>query len=127
VPVQRIIADLVRFCIEGTPAQIRRREAAQRGEHLLIENLSPSQRDQLRATGYFEVRGGTSGHRYRIRKGWQMNVDQLDEKGRRTACLCFSPEGLIVTGDVMLAQKLALELLEPESLKIANTRRIDLG
>ena len=33
---------------------------------------------------------------------------------------CFFPEGNLVTGDVMLAQKVALELFETDALKIAN-------
>ena len=34
--------------------------------------------------------------------------------------LCFAPEGGLVVGDVMLAQKLALELFESDTLKVAN-------
>jgi len=34
--------------------------------------------------------------------------------------LCFMPEGDLVVGDMMLAQKLALELFESEALKVAN-------
>ena len=31
------------------------------------------------------------------------------------------PEGELVVGDIMLAQKLALELFESQTLKVANT------
>ncbi len=49
-----------------------------------------------------------------------MNVEQLDNKGRPLRLLCFMPEGDLVAGDMMLAQKLALELFESDALKVAN-------
>jgi hypothetical protein len=98
----------------------RRSEAHERGMRLLRENLTPSQRQQYDRYGYFEVVGGKSGKRYRIRHGRSMNIDQLDRNGRRVCGWCFFPEGNLVTGDVLLAQKTALELYELEALKIAN-------
>jgi hypothetical protein len=100
--------------------RIAAREAHARGLRLLEENLSPAQRDQYKRCGYFDVVGGETGERYRIRHGFQRNVEQLDKKGRHVCRLCFMPEGKIVIGDVMLAQKLALELFESDTLKIAN-------
>ena len=35
------------------------------------------------------------------------------------AC-CFMPQGGLVVGDVLLAQKLSLELFEPEARAVAN-------
>ncbi len=98
----------------------RRSEAHERGMRLLKESLSPAQRQQYARYGYFEVIGGKTGKRYRIRHGRSMNIDQLDRNGRRVCGWCFFPEGNLVTGDVMLAQKTALELFEAEALKIAN-------
>jgi hypothetical protein len=98
----------------------RRSEAHARGMRLLRENLTPMQRQQYDRYGYFEVVGGKTGKRYRIRHGRSMNIDQLDRNGRRVCGWCFFPEGNLVTGDVMLAQKQALELFEVEALKIAN-------
>jgi hypothetical protein len=98
----------------------RRSEAHARGMRLLRENLTPAQRQQYDRYGYFEVIGGKTGKRYRIRHGRSMNIDQLDRNGRRVCGWCFFPEGNLVTGDVMLAQKQALELFEIEALKIAN-------
>jgi hypothetical protein len=98
----------------------RRSEAHARGMRLLRENLTPVQRQQYDRYGYFEVVGGKTGKRYRIRHGRSMNIDQLDRNGRRVCGWCFFPEGNLVTGDVMLAQKQALELFEIEALKIAN-------
>jgi hypothetical protein len=95
-------------------------EAEARGLRLLRENLSPAQREQQERYGCFDVRGGDTGRHYRIKDGFQLNVQLLDNKGRTTAVLCFMPAGNLVAGDVMLAQKLALELFESDTLKIAN-------
>jgi hypothetical protein len=94
--------------------------AEARGRRLLEEHLSPRQRQQLAKDGSFEVIGGTTGRRYRIRPALAMNVDEIDERGRRKCSWCVSPVGNLVVGDVMLAQKLALELFEFEALGIAN-------
>lgn len=96
-------------------------EAHSRGLRLLQENLSPAQRDQYERCGYFDVVGGATGRRYRIRNGFEMNVELLDTKGRVVRSLCFMPEGKLALGDVLLAQKLALELFESQTLEIANT------
>jgi hypothetical protein len=95
-------------------------EAQSRGLRLLRENLSPLQLEQQERYGCFDVRGGDTGRRYRIKNGVQLNVEMLDHKGRTKAVLCFMPVGNLVAGDVMLAQKLALELFETDTLKIAN-------
>ncbi len=96
------------------------READARGFRLLQKNLSPAQRDQYERRGYFDVIGGETGRRYRIRSRSQANVDQLDKIGRTVRVLCFMPGGELVVGDVMLAQKLALELFEADALRVAN-------
>ncbi len=93
-------------------------EAEARGLRLLLENLSPAQREQQERYGYFDVIGGDTGSRYRIRQGFQLGL--LDNKDRTKAVFCFMPEGELPAGDVMLAQKLALELFESDTLKIAN-------
>jgi hypothetical protein len=96
------------------------REAQARGGQLLKENLSPAQRDQYEEGGYIEVVGGQTGKRYRIHLGRMMNVELLDSKGKPVATLCFMPRGRLADGDIMLAQKLALELFEADALKVAN-------
>jgi hypothetical protein len=115
--------DTLRFPVFGAGRAYldeRRSEAHERGMRLLKENLTPSQLQQYSRYGYFEVIGGKTGKRYRIRHGRSMNIDQLDKNGRRVCGWCFFPEGNLVTGDVMLAQKVALELFEGDALKIAN-------
>lgn len=91
-----------------------------RGLKLLLENLTPHQQNEFLRHGYFHVVGGRSKRVYRVSKGRQMNVHQLDGQNRRVCIWCFYPTGHLVEGDVMLAQKLALELFEDEALAVAN-------
>ena len=96
------------------------REAHDRGIRLLIKNLSPVQRAQYETYGYFDVTGGETGKRYRITNAYQMNVQEIGKNGKRMRLLCFMPKGGLVLGDVLLAQKLALELFESHALAVAN-------
>jgi hypothetical protein len=96
------------------------KRAQERGLKLLKDNLALAQRQQYERYGYFDVVGGSTGRRYRIRHGRQMNIDQVDKNGRRVCGWCFFPQGSLVAGDIMLAQKLSLELYETETLRIAN-------
>ena len=98
----------------------RRRTAEEKGLALLRQWLSPAQLAQYEKDGYFEGMGGESGKHYRIRPTRQMNVDELDQHGARTAAWCFGPEGELPIGDVMLAQKIALENDEMAALALAN-------
>ena len=90
-----------------------------RGLRLLRGWLSPCQRAQFDANGHFDVVGCVSGRRYRIHYGAAMNVHELDQAGRLRAGWCFVPEGPLVAGDVMLAQKIALETSESSALSVA--------
>ena len=94
--------------------------AEERALTLLKEHLSPWQRRQYERDATFDVIGGRSGTRYRIHHGYQMNIEQLDAAGRRVRLLCFAPKGRLAIGDIMLAQKLALELYEEDALLAAN-------
>ncbi len=87
---------------------------------LLTRNLSLAQRNQYAMHGYFDVIGGDTGKRYRIRHGCLMNIEQLDQNNRRVQLLCFTPRGRLPVGDIMLAQKIALELFETDVLRVAN-------
>jgi hypothetical protein len=91
-----------------------------RAEQLLMRHLSPLQRDQYRKRGWFDVVGGDTNQRYRIQRGHQMNIEVRDQSGGLVQVLCFTPEGHLPVGDVLLAQKFALELFEADTLKIAN-------
>ena len=94
--------------------------ADHRAERLLVAALSPMQLAQYRKAGHFEVVGCHTGSRYRILRSPQMNIERLDRRGWRVELLCFVPETQLPLGDVMLAQKLALELYEIDALNAAN-------
>jgi hypothetical protein len=109
----RALRDLFEsFTTEKTPDARARR--------LLRDWLSPEQRRQFEAEGRFEVTGGRTGKRYRIFNGNCANVYELDAMGEPVMGLCFVPAGSLAMGDVMLAQKIALETCESEALAKAN-------
>jgi hypothetical protein len=91
----------------------------QRGLILLREWLSPKQLAQYDAHRYFEVIGCHTGKRYRIYHGIGANVVELDGTPSRIGW-CFVPVDPLVAGDVMLAQKIALEADERGALASAN-------
>jgi hypothetical protein len=91
-----------------------------RGVVLLREWLTPEQRAQFDAKGCFDVIGCQSGKHYRIHRGIAANVHEIDGNGRPIVGWCFVPSGHLVAGDVMLAQKIALETNELGALAVAN-------
>lgn len=91
-----------------------------RARRLLREWLSPDQRAQFDAEDYFEVTGSHTGRRYRVHYGTVSNVVQVDEAGQPEIGWCFVPETALAAGDVMLAQKIALETDEMAVLSLAN-------
>ena len=102
-------------------------EREARGLELLKEWLSPEQFAQYGAKSYFEVTGCHSGKRYRISHGTSMNIHELDGAGRPRVGWCFAPKGYLVAGDVMLAQKIALETDERGALAVANKFFVPTG
>ena len=90
-----------------------------RSRRLLRDWLSPAQQAQFACEGYIEVVGGHTGNKYRVYAGTSLNVFQLDDEGRPYRGLCFLPLGELPSGDVMLAQKLALENFETTVLGVA--------
>ncbi|WGD54141.1 hypothetical protein QA641_09725 [Bradyrhizobium sp. CB1650] len=106
--MRAIRALLIRHGAERTPEG--------RSLRLLRAWLSPAQRAQFAAKGYFEVIGGDTGKQYRIYAG---AVCEIDEKDRPTIGLCFRPMGELPIGDVMLSQKIALESCENRALEVA--------
>jgi len=91
-----------------------------RGRRLLRRWLSKEQREQFDALDCFEVIGCHTAKRYRINYGTAANVDEPNEAGRPQMRLCFVPLGQLVPGDVMLAQKIALETDELAAIAVAN-------
>ena len=90
-----------------------------RGRKLLREWLSPEQLAQYDEHSYFEVTGCHTGKRYRINHGVGVNICELDDAGRPRTGWCFVPNDNLVAGDVMLAQKIALETDERGALAVA--------
>jgi len=64
-----------------------------RGMQLLAKHLSPTQRAQYARFNYFDVVGGNTGRRYRIRQGKVLNVEVFDKTGQCMCLLCFTPRG----------------------------------
>src|SRR5882672_5699172 len=95
-------------------------EREARGLELLKEWLSPEQFAQYDTKSHFEVTGCHSGKRYRISHGTSMNIHELDGAGCPCIGWCFARKGYLVAGDVMLAQKIALETDERGALNVGN-------
>lgn len=112
-PVFRALQNLYRsFLHENSPEG--------RGQSLLRQWLSQDELEAFEANGYLDVIGCHTGKRYRIYYGILANIRELDEKGRPTAGLCFAPAEVLPPGDVVLAQKIALETDELGVLAVAN-------
>ena len=101
----------------------RRSTPEQRADALLKEWLSPEQRSTLHKYGFFEVRGSHTAKCYRIHCGRNMNIHEVGTGQTQVAIWCFGPVGHLPLGDVMLAQKLALETDEQAALAVANRSR----
>ena len=91
-----------------------------RGLRLLRTWLSPTQRAQFDSFGYFDVTGSVSHRKYRIHFGVSANIQELGNDDKSRIGWCFIPDGNLVPGDVMLAQKIALETSERDALAVAN-------
>jgi hypothetical protein len=122
-PLGRLLADCTRR-VQALREWYRTIAAADtpeaRATTLLREWLSPQQRAQFEAEGYFDVVGCDSGKRYRIHYGTSMNVHEMDDVGHFKSGWCFVPNRRLIAGDVMLAQKIALETCEKRALVVAN-------
>jgi hypothetical protein len=94
-------------------------QAERKGMELLLRNLSTRQVEQYKSFGYFDVVGSDSGRRYRIFHGRFGNVREVGPNDRLNIGKCFLPDGDLVAGDCMLAQKITLENRESEALRVA--------
>jgi hypothetical protein len=122
---RRVGASLAQYIREVQAARERYRarfpNRETRGVNLMREWLSPEQRAQFDAKRYFDVIGCDSGKRYRIHYGDTTNVHEMGDDDLPSVGWCFRPEGQLVAGDVMLAQKIALETYEYSALAVANS------
>jgi hypothetical protein len=78
---------------------------------LLRQNLTDTQLRQYTSFGYFDVRGGATGNRYRIHDIHSQNIDEADGNDVWVHTWCFSPSGDLERSNILLGQKMALELL----------------
>lgn len=121
---RRVGASLAQYIREVQAARERYRARfatrEERGVNLLREWLSPEQRAQFDSKRYFDVIGCDSGKRYRIHYGETTNVHEIGDDDLPSVGWCFTPVGSLVAGDVMLAQKIALETYEYGALAVAN-------
>jgi hypothetical protein len=92
----------------------------QRGWELLYRHLDEAQQITLDKSNWFAVTGCHTGHSYRVYTGRNYNVCRMDKHGDIEVKLCFRPAEDFCTGDIMLTQKLMLELRENEALRVAN-------
>lgn len=94
---------------------LRLHPAHERSMRLLRANLTPCQLQQFETCGYFDVVGGETGRVYRIHRGEARNIDERDGTDAWTYTWCFLPTGRLAEGDILLAQKVALESFELEA------------
>ena len=99
-------------------------ESERRSLKLMRRWLSAAQRVQFDTRGYFDVIGSHSGRRYRIRTGFSTNILELDNFDYVVARWCFVPCENLPVGDVMLAQKIALENDEQSALSVARSFQV---
>jgi len=112
---------LARFAWEWFRCAGPTREPERRSLKLMRRWLSAAQKEQFDTLGYFDVIGSHSGRRYRIRTGFSTNVQELDSLERTVVRWCFVPCENLPLGDVMLAQKIALENDERSALSVARS------
>ena len=112
---------LARFAWEWFRCAGPARESERRSLKLMRRWLSAAQKEQFDTRGYFDVIGSHSGRRYRIRTGFSTNVQELDGFERVVVRWCFVPCENLPLGDVMLAQKIALENDERSALSVARS------
>lgn len=104
---------------EDVRAGVEREAAGGRAEALLLQSITPRQREQYRRFGWFTLRGASGAH-YRVRKGRTGNVDQLDLAGAVIERYCAHPGELVPDCDTMLAQALMLETDDHAFQRVAN-------
>ena len=89
---------------------------------LLLGWLNPEQRKQYKTAGWFDVTGSAGGN-YRVTNGAEyFNVWELSPDGVVLRELCFVPRQTKGVGDIMLSQKIYLEIDEKAMLDVANYR-----
>lgn len=92
---------------------LRELEAERTAKRILWDSLSDMQRQEFSEGLTFTVIGGVTGRKYTINFGAVSNV----QSGERRYCAI--PKGKLPMGDILLAQKLAIEANEELYLRTA--------
>jgi hypothetical protein len=111
IPLAKLLKDLGRkrrFDQSTTSGAPRETDILEAGEHV--------SRRANKGSRY----SSDSGKRYRIHHGTSMNVHEMDDAGHPKSGWCFVPNRRLAAGDVMLAQKIALETCENSALAVAH-------
>lgn len=91
-------------------SQDRREEMAQaRAEALLVAHLTPEQAAELAEANAFVVVCPRSRRRFKVRRQWSGNLDELDADGRRIARYCVHHRMSTPVEDNMFTQKMWIE------------------
>lgn len=101
----------------------RRKEAEERAESILTDNLNREQKEAYAARKIIPITTA-KGRMYVIKKGRAGNVYRIDESGKEIEKFCIHPVEQCPDEDVMLAQLLWLRWCENEFLRVANTTRL---
>jgi len=114
----RLIAEEARAARQAEDE--RRNAALDRAQQLLLEHLTPEQRDTVRTLKWFIVMGGRTRTKYRIHtdRSYSANIHVLDGEAVKHR-LCGHIRDGVPLPDHLLAQKLMLEHDEDEFLKLA--------
>jgi hypothetical protein len=100
-------------------------EARKRAHALLLEHLTPAQRETFEKNKWFIVEGGKTGKRFKIfSNGYAGNVHELDAHDKMVNRLCCHANAGIPLEDQLLTQKVLLEWDEEHFYKTANITRI---
>lgn len=95
-------------------------DAERRAEALLLEHLTPEQRETWDREQYIPVVSHDGARHYRIFRGRARNIRLVDADGKEILTYCAHPVEKVPVADCLLAQKLMLEMAEHEFLRIAN-------
>jgi hypothetical protein len=96
-------------------------ESEERAMGLLKSWLTDGEWESLESCGYFEV-VGSAGGRFRLYAKDCFGVRKLRPGKLLDDAYCVVPDGAPALGDILLAQKIALETDEERTLQIANRR-----
>jgi hypothetical protein len=103
----------------------QRKLSTEKANQILLEHLTPDQREMVEKNGWFVIEGGKTGKIYRIgSKSIAGNVEELDEKGKVIAKYCCHLPHQYPQSDHLLTQKLMLEWDEEEFLRKANKSNV---